>query len=230
MATVFTDEKIEFIRNNADKMKIDEIAKAVKIKRGTLYAWSRRNNIVLKSERNSKKALSVDEIEYIKKHAMTLKAADIAKGIGRTANTVSKYIQKYNIPHKKFTNGRIKPFEINYIKENAGSMSAAEIARNLGRSGYFVLSYMHQFGLRVKKRRTFQNKICPWSRPRNNGYNQNPITDTTKMLIMHYYVENSEKGLSEHDNIANICNYLNRAKSDILAILAETGVKEVKLI
>lgn len=220
MVTVFDEKAIMFIRENADKMTLDEMAKAVKIKRQTVYDYCKRNKITLKPRQNVRKALTTDEIEYIKNHAMTLKTADIAKGINRNTSTVYTYIQKHNIPHKKYNNARLTPREIKYIRENANIRSIAEIARSLGRSVHCVTDNMQRLGL-YKARRYAKNKICPWRRTRNNGYNQNPITDTTKMLTLHYYVENSENGLSETDNIANICNCLNRTKSDILAILAD---------
>ena len=129
----FTQEEIDFIINNSDKMTLNKIRKTINCSEKALELFARDNNISFqKSNRWTK-----NDLEELKELAKTKRIEEIANKLGKSEKAVYQKAARLNITFSK--ERRIwNEEEDNDLKRLWGVKPLEKIAQKLNRSIYSI--------------------------------------------------------------------------------------------
>ena len=183
----WSDEEINFLLINKEKMSTTEIAKklgrsynAVIIKRASLNSKGVKapDSIItpvtpevvkpvttpIKPKENSKTSWTIQEEDTLRNLYSKVSLTEIAKKLGRSESAVKSRAYALDlIPRKLSSKFKWSPAEIDYVRKNIDKKSNIEIARYLGRSVGAVANMANRY----KIYRSFPKKSISksWVKP-----------------------------------------------------------------
>lgn len=142
----YTDEQIQFIKDNYPKLSRKEISDAIHMPAPTVSYYIKINNLS-----GSKKPVIDDS--YILSHYQHMSISDMAHELNANYAAVYMHFKKLGIKPLVTNPHKVTEKDIQFIKNNYQSMSKSEMSRRLNLSRITIKNHMDKLGLKEKYKR-----------------------------------------------------------------------------
>ncbi|WP_454255168.1 hypothetical protein [Pseudomonas sp. Marseille-Q8238] len=151
----WTPEEKAYIRNNYPATSIEQLA--CELGRTALAVLMQLS--ALGATNDKRIPFSDDELAYIRTHAATQTAAQIAEHLQRHPYSIRAKIRKLGIDTKGHKRSRFTSAEVEFIRSNASTMTAREIATSLRRDPSTIRHKVLELGLELKRKNKRRQRL-----------------------------------------------------------------------
>lgn len=160
----YTQEELEYIKENYCNMTLKEIANKLNKSEGSICNAARKMGII----KQPHKVWSEEEIQYLKDNYIDKTSEEISKYLNRSVVSINAERDKLGlVRHEAWSNE-----EVDYLIDNFQSMTHEEIGRNLDRTTQAVTAKCFDLDLYKKE--------LPWSDDEVNFLKNNYMKMNTK--------------------------------------------------